>query len=145
MNEASIKAKIVAHLKKEIPMACVLRHEDAFTAGIPDISINFRGTYWLEVKYLRAGETQSKMREHFDLLQLATCRWLEAQAHCDYFLAYHLGKVLHSVIVSPLDLSVWLESKVLDVGNFQRCARAIGVLSTTLDQLTYNLKQRRKL
>jgi hypothetical protein len=41
----------------------VFRHEDAFTGGIPDISISFRGrTVWVEVKLDRPGR-RSKMTE----------------------------------------------------------------------------------
>lgn len=56
MNEATLKQALVKRIKTIIPNAVVFRHEDKFTAGIPDLSVSFirHGspfTHWIEVKY----------------------------------------------------------------------------------------------
>lgn len=51
MNESQLKAKMRTYLNKTYPAAVVYRHEDKFTAGIPDLSITQNGqTIWIEVK-----------------------------------------------------------------------------------------------
>ena len=53
MNENTIKDELVKRLRRAAPRFVVFRHEDRFTAGIPDISMTGRGaTSWWEVKYL---------------------------------------------------------------------------------------------
>jgi len=67
-NEARSKAELVKKLKR-IPYLVVLRHEDEFTAGIPDISISLGDrTLWLEIK-----RVPYKLRElqHYTLQRLA--------------------------------------------------------------------------
>jgi hypothetical protein len=61
MTEAVVKGELVKKLRKGIPWAVTLRHEDQFTAGIPDISVtggpvvkdvgSARRVVWLEIKY----------------------------------------------------------------------------------------------
>lgn len=56
MDEAYLKRRLVETIRKEMPGAVVYRHEDTFTAGIPDISVTWRGsTTWIEVKFQRRG------------------------------------------------------------------------------------------
>lgn len=46
--------KLTEKLRKTFPMMVILRHEDHFTAGVPDTSISFDGrTLWLEIKFGR--------------------------------------------------------------------------------------------
>ena len=55
MIESDLKRGLVKALRK-IPGAVVYRHEDQFTAGMPDISITKRGrVVWIEVKFDRDG------------------------------------------------------------------------------------------
>ncbi len=56
-TEASLSQGLVSHLKQEFPEAIIFRHEDQFTAGIPDISFTWggvlwSGTTWLETKHV---------------------------------------------------------------------------------------------
>lgn len=54
MDEAYLKKKLVAALEAEMAGAVVIRHEDQFTAGIPDLSVTWAlTTTWIEVKYDR--------------------------------------------------------------------------------------------
>ena len=56
MNEATLKAGLVRALQKRLHQAMVLRHEDRFRGGIPDISVTLAGrVVWAEVKYDRPG------------------------------------------------------------------------------------------
>jgi hypothetical protein len=56
MNETYLKKCLTRELRKRMPTAVVYRHEDAFTAGIPDISVTFLAqTSWIEVKFDRPG------------------------------------------------------------------------------------------
>ena len=58
MNEATCKAALCKVLRAKLPPAesRVYRHEDAWTGGIPDISITANGhTLWVEVKLDRPG------------------------------------------------------------------------------------------
>jgi len=48
-------------MRLHLPGAVVFRHEDHFTAGVPDISITNAGhTTWIEVKIARNGKIRSK-------------------------------------------------------------------------------------
>jgi len=52
MNEAGLKKAQSLELRR-LPGALVFRHEDQFTAGIPDTSVTWLGrTTWLETKFL---------------------------------------------------------------------------------------------
>jgi len=54
MNEASVTARLVQAVRS-LPGFVVFKHNDAKTAGIPDVSVTARGlTTWIEVK---VGET----------------------------------------------------------------------------------------
>jgi len=55
MIESDLKRGLVKALRG-IPGAVVYRHEDQFTAGMPDISVTKRGrVVWIEVKFDRNG------------------------------------------------------------------------------------------
>jgi hypothetical protein len=56
MTEATLVGALIGALKKEMPGCCVLKHNDGSTAGIPDLSVTYRGrTAWIEVKFTRPG------------------------------------------------------------------------------------------
>ena len=56
MNEAYLKKRLKEALKKALPGCVVVRHEDKFSAGVPDMSVTWAGvTSWVEVKYQRTG------------------------------------------------------------------------------------------
>ena len=56
MNEAHLKKRLCDETRKLIPGVVIFRHEDKFTAGVPDISFTALGrTVWVEVKYRRKG------------------------------------------------------------------------------------------
>ena len=52
MTEATLKAALRKAIIKRIPGVVVYRHEDLFTAGIPDVSVTLPPrTVWIEVKF----------------------------------------------------------------------------------------------
>jgi hypothetical protein len=53
MNEKTLVSALKKILHRELPGAVIFKHADAYTAGIPDLSVTWRGkTTWLEVKYV---------------------------------------------------------------------------------------------
>ena len=72
MNEAGLKGQLAKSLRAELPGAVVYRHEDSFTAGIPDLSVTWRGrTVWVEVKLDRPGrKARVTEAQHQALAQL---------------------------------------------------------------------------
>jgi len=67
MTEATLKRALVKAIKDELQGAVVYRHEDAFSAGRPDISVTWEGvTSWWEVKYEPLGRTSrpTKLQAH---------------------------------------------------------------------------------
>jgi hypothetical protein len=69
VNEASVTSVLLSVLRHRLPGFVVLKHNDAKTAGIPDISVTGRGlTTWLEIK---VGETiESRMMQQIMLQRL---------------------------------------------------------------------------
>jgi len=52
MTEATLKSALVRELHARLPAYVVIRHEDKFTHGVPDLSITGCGhTSWWEAKY----------------------------------------------------------------------------------------------
>lgn len=99
MNEAYIVRKIITQIKKHVPQAVVLKINDRSTAGIPDISVDYGGRHlWVEVKLIAERETEKSLKKKIDSLQLATCRLLEQQGNCRYFLAFPHNR---AVVLTP--------------------------------------------
>jgi len=68
MDEAYLKGRLCKALHKRMPGAVVIRHEDKFNKGIPDISSTwFRTTTWAEVKLDRPGRRSKvgPLQRHF--------------------------------------------------------------------------------
>lgn len=58
--EARLKGLLVKAIRAQLPGAVVYRHEDTFTAGIPDVSVTWEGvTSWWEVKAEPLGRTST--------------------------------------------------------------------------------------
>ena len=82
MREGDLTRKLVAHLRKELPKAVVLRHVDAVTAGVPDVSVTLCGrTTWLEVKHVNP-------HERHGAVQALMCQRLGKAGHCYYVYFY---------------------------------------------------------
>lgn len=51
-DESGLKSALMREIKLSMPGAVALRHEDVRTAGIPDLSLTWRGkTSWWECKH----------------------------------------------------------------------------------------------
>jgi hypothetical protein len=110
MNESNIVQKTIKDLKRLLPGAVIHKHNDLSTAGIPDISINYRmRTTWVEVKYVRAAETKSKFVKHFDKLQLASNILLSRHAPTFYLVAYETDAGTKAFLYQPDYLRNFLE------------------------------------
>lgn len=114
MTEATIVAGIKSGLTKQLHGAVIFKINDLSTTGIPDLAVSYKGhTTWVEVKYLRHGETRSQFLKHFKKLQLATACLLERQVRTYYFIAYAEG--MEAVVVGPELLAQYLSHDEQDV------------------------------
>jgi hypothetical protein len=76
MKESTLVTQLKNALCAGLPGAVVFKHHDAITAGIPDLSVTWRGTTtWLEVKY---------NTDRIQPLQHNTMLRLEKQGHAFY-------------------------------------------------------------
>lgn len=102
MDEASLKAQLCAALRK-LPHSKVIRHEDIFTAGVPDISVTYAGhTTWLEVKHLKKSKRVPK-----NSVQLITAIELARAGRCRYVLYFESKGDRQTVIVHPRLVHLW--------------------------------------
>jgi hypothetical protein len=71
MTEATVRASLVKRLRQYKDWI-VLRHEDHYTSGIPDISVTGNKiTSWWETKYQRGFTLENKGIQQYTLEQLA--------------------------------------------------------------------------
>lgn len=74
VNETYITGQVMKRAKSILRGSVVLKHCDKATSAIPDISIAYLGpTAWIEMKYLRKGETIKRI---IDMDQLILCNEL---------------------------------------------------------------------
>jgi hypothetical protein len=135
MNEAKVVRDVLTNLKRLLPGAVCFKHNDLSTAGIPDISINFRGrTTWIEVKLSRSEEGRSRFLRHFDRLQLASCILLERQVPAYYLVAFEAHTIdTMAALYSPKRVKACLTEQN-DARGFRENL-AWGDLSSVLNRL----------
>ncbi len=141
-KEADIVAKIHTELKRKLPRAVYLKLNDLSTTGIPDLEITYAGrTLHTEVKYLRLSETAKEFRKHFlgkRSLQLATCRLLEQQGRCQYFVAHEAGTAL---LIRPHQLAYSLDKGTDSYAGLWTVAYFRGSLPEAIDRLIWLARQ----
>lgn len=94
MNEAILKGTLVDILRANLQGFVVIRHEDRFTHGIPDISVTGNKiTTWWEVKYANP-DFKSKGIQDLTLLRLHLAGYAN-------FIIYKDKKVKRVYIVPP--------------------------------------------
>ena len=97
-------------IKKVIPRAVALRHEDIFTAGIPDLSLSLNGkTSWWEVKIASPYCKSKAVQKHI-------CQRLDATSYCRYViycLENSSGRSRQIRIVPPLEFDSWATAGVV--------------------------------
>ena len=100
-TEAKLKTKLVEHLRKMYPGYVVLRHEDRFTFGIPDISVTGHGrTSWWEAKHANP-DFESLGYQELTMLRLS------AGGYARYIIWEEIGDVKRTLIVHPKLLCDW--------------------------------------
>jgi hypothetical protein len=93
-SETEVKGKLVKYLKQELRNAVIFRHEDKYSAGIPDISLTDNGfTLWIEVKHV----TPKKPFKSTGL-QTHTAQRLENRGRC-VFVIFEETKEEHQLTV----------------------------------------------
>lgn len=106
-NESKLKQRLVTFLRKEFAFAVVLRHEERFVAGVPDISITTHyTTIWIEAKY---AAPVIHMRGEQDLTMMRIAR----VSHAFYVVweeafPYDVSEVVskqQTIIASPWEVS----------------------------------------
>lgn len=72
MKERDFLEKIQQAIKADplLQSACIFKHAETLTSGIPDLSITYGRTMWIEVKYLRK---RKKLKDIVMQLQVITC------------------------------------------------------------------------
>lgn len=99
VSEASLKGELVREIKRQLPGAVVMRHEDLLRAGVPDMSVTWRGrTSWWEVKY-------ANPRPRHRGLQTGVCQLLAVHGTC-YFIIYSDNghEICDTIIVHPREV-----------------------------------------
>lgn len=115
-SESKIKGELCRYLRENLPECVIIRHEDMFTAGIPDFSISYkRRTFWFEVKY---ANPKLKSKEIQNLL----ARQLQKVSFCCRYIIFKKGKddKLETRIVTPQEVKdqIWEHSGICQEGFF---------------------------
>lgn len=105
-SETDLVQALVPALEFVLPKSIVFKHKDGATAGIPDISISWKRTQWLEVK---ATEKADRIEHHkYWGLQLLTCRRLEhVSRNCLFVIYFKVNGVQSTSVYLPH----WLSDK----------------------------------
>ena len=95
MTESELKDDLVRYLRYELKGAIIFRHEDKYTAGIPDMSITYRCvTIWMEIKY-------ANPTIHQRGLQTLTCVRLANQSLAWIVIYEEKGGAKKTIITHP--------------------------------------------
>jgi hypothetical protein len=107
VNEAGLKTKLLEKARMNVPSFVWIRHEDRFTAGIPDLSVAGKGyVSWWEIKYAHPDFPSSGTQE------LMLIRLQGAMGRAFYIIYCEAGASpnvpqKHVRIVAPKDLVEW--------------------------------------
>jgi len=84
-------------MREQLKGAVVLRHEDYFSAGIPDFSVTLNGTTWIEVKHAKPYIKGKK-------IQAYTADQLNKNGRCFYVVYRDIRGVLDTLIIDPAEV-----------------------------------------
>ena len=102
LNESYFVRKLKTYLEAQLPQSVVIKHADAVTAGIPDLSVSWNHkTTWLEVKVSRNG---GPLRDRE--VQRLSLRRMGTAASC-YYVIFEVGNP-RTIIVPPSRVSEWM-------------------------------------
>lgn len=106
MNESTLKSTLVTKLRKRHPGWVVLRHEDRFTHGVPDISVTaLNRTTWWEVKLARP-TLKSEGIQDLNMLKL------DGAGTARYIIYEERNGIKSVVIVRPRFIEEWRTSGI---------------------------------
>lgn len=98
MDESKLKGALCDVARQTLKSFVIIRHEDRFTHGIPDISIDGNKTCtWLEVKYANPG-FKTKGIQELTMLRLALA------SHAYFVVYWERNKEKRTYIVDPCDI-----------------------------------------
>jgi hypothetical protein len=101
-SESALTSPLIKALDAAMLGAEVIKHNDRFTFGIPDISVNWQSTAWLEIK---ATETERLEHHKYWQKQLITCRRLERATHRCWFVVYReMQGIKETIIIRPREV-----------------------------------------
>lgn len=95
-SEGELTRPLLVALCNAMLGSVVTKHSDRFTFGIPDISIDWINTVWLEVK---ATETERIEHHKYWEKQLIDCRHRERATHKCWFVVYRQIKGVKSIVI----------------------------------------------
>lgn len=99
MNESTLVTQLKNALRAAMSGAVVIKHHDAITAGIPDLSVTWSGTTtWLEVKYANPKLLKREL-QHQVMLSLER----QGQGSA-YYVLYVARSFPHVVVCLPSQL-----------------------------------------
>jgi hypothetical protein len=97
IGESFLKKRLGDYLRANLPDAVIFRHEDHFTAGIPDFSITCNGaTSWIEAKVIT--DAHGFMAKKIQTLNMVK---LNDQGHAFYVVWDSSDKQSRTAIVEP--------------------------------------------
>lgn len=98
-REANLKQSLVEALRQHLRGAVVIRHEDRFTSGIPDVSVTLLGlTSWWECKHA-CPSIDSRGIQELTALRLAVA------GYCRYLVWEEKKDVKRTMILHPNQLA----------------------------------------
>jgi len=99
VNEKTLVGQLKTTLLIDLPGSVVIKHADAFTSGVPDLSVTWKGkTSWLEIKYANPEIIERK-------IQNLMMKRLSIQGSAWYVIYDCVEN--RTVIVNPLHLETW--------------------------------------
>ena len=117
VTEVTVRRDLKKALQARLPNAMILRHEDLYTSGIPDLSISYAGkTSWWEIKYADPHCKTTRIQQH-------TCTQLNLQGFCCRYIIFRreLGDLWPRQIrvCTPADFQDWqFLGTVISEGSF---------------------------
>ena len=98
-SESALTGPLIRALDAAMSGAEIFKHSERYTFGIPDISVNWINTAWLEIK---ATETERLEHHKYWEKQLITCRRLERATQRCWFVVYReMCGVRSTMIITP--------------------------------------------
>lgn len=94
-REAELRSKFLAELRRQIPTAVAIRHEDTLQSGTPDLTLTLSGrTGWVEFKHATPDFSGTGLQEKM-------CRDLAREGWCRYVVWWEDGLSKLTLVIHP--------------------------------------------